>query len=366
MNKNIKILIITSRADYGGGPQHILKLIQNLPSDFSVFIASPKEEPYYSKFSEVIGENNLINIPHRKFQGKAVIRLIYFCVKNKIDLIHSHGKGAGIYSRIISALTNRKCIHTFHGIHIPRESTLSKLIYFLIERILSIFTNRAIAVSNGERETVEALRLVPQSKLCVIENGVDFPEQINSDYNYHKPFRIVSVTRFDYSKNTELVIQIADELKERGLLQDFEFHLIGSGESENMIKNEITKRKYNSHFVFHGFQEDVIPFYKMAFVYLSTSRWEGLPLALLEAMSFGVPVIATNVRGNKDAVIHNLTGFLYEENSISKSVEYLLQLQQKKDLWLSQSIASRERVKNNFTVKRMAELTEKLYFSIHN
>ncbi|MDP3832188.1 MAG: glycosyltransferase, partial [Ignavibacteriaceae bacterium] len=176
---------------------------------------------------------------------------------------------------------------------------------------------------------------------------------------------ILTVTRFDYSKNSELIIEIANELLKRKLLSDFEFHFVGSGQGESQIKESIKNSLVNDRFIFHGFQKDLTKYYQNAFVYLSTSRWEGLPLSVLEAMSFGVPVIATNVRGNKDAVLDKLTGYLFDLEKPESAADKIIELRNNKQLWISLSLASRERVRNNFTIERMAELTEKLYFSIN-
>jgi glycosyltransferase involved in cell wall biosynthesis len=365
LSNPLKILMITSRADYGGGPEHLLRLISHLSKNFQIYIAAPDDEPYYKKFCDFVGEENVVHIPHRKFTIGALVKLILFVRKKNISIIHSHGKGAGVYSRIASAITGAKCIHTFHGIHIAEYSRVSAFLYIKIEQLLSLFTSKAISVSKGEYDLAISLSIIRKNKLEIIENGVIYPAQSNNDHNFHKPFRILTVTRFDYSKNSELIILIATELQKQNLLDDFEFHFVGRGEGEVEIANRIKNSTLRDKFIFHGFQNDLIKYYQDAFVYLSTSRWEGLPLSVLEAMSFGVPVIATDVRGNKDAVINNQTGYLYNIEKPETAASAIIDLHNNKELWLSLSLAARERVRNNFTVNRMAQLTEKLYFSIN-
>jgi glycosyltransferase involved in cell wall biosynthesis len=357
--------MITSRADYGGGPEHLLKLISQLSKNLKIYIAAPEDEPYYKKFCDFVGEENVVLIPHRKFTIGALFKLILFVRKNNISIIHSHGKGAGIYSRLVAAVTGIKCIHTFHGIHIAEYSRTSAFLYIKIEQLLSLFTSKAITVSKGEYETCLSLSLINKNKVVIIENGVFYPDESNNDHNYQTPFRILTVTRFDYSKNSELMIDIAKELQKQNLLDDFEFHFVGRGEGETDIVNSIKNSTIRDKFIFHGFQNDLTNYYRNAFVYLSTSRWEGLPLSVLEAMSFGVPVIATDVRGNKDAVINNQTGYLYNIEKPETAASAIIRLHNNKELWLSLSLASRERIRNNFTIERMAQLTEKLYFSVN-
>jgi glycosyltransferase involved in cell wall biosynthesis len=357
--------MITARADYGGGPEHLLNLVTHLSKNIEVYIAAPTDEPYFKKFCDFVGEERILQIPHREFKLSYLKKIIFFIRKNKIKLIHSHGKGAGIYSRLAAAVTGTKCIHTFHGIHIAEYSGVSTFLYIKIEQLLSLFTSKAITVSKGEYETCVSLSLINKKKVVLIENGVFYPDESNNDHNYQTPFRILTVTRFDYSKNSELIIEIANELLKRKLLSGFEFHFVGSGQGESQIKESIKNSLVNDRFIFHGFQKDLTKYYQNAFVYLSTSRWEGLPLSVLEAMSFGVPVIATNVRGNKDAVLDKLTGYLFDLEKPESAADKIIELRNNKQLWISLSLASRERVRNNFKIERMAELTEKLYFSIN-
>ena len=62
----MNVLIISARADYGGGPEHIYQLIKNSSKDIEYFIACPKEKPYWDLYTELVGEKK-IEIPHRKF-----------------------------------------------------------------------------------------------------------------------------------------------------------------------------------------------------------------------------------------------------------------------------------------------------------
>lgn len=362
MEDKINILMITVRADYGGGPEHLFKLITNLTSEVNIFIAAPMDDPYYSKYKNIVGDENIIIIPHRKFSAAALFRLIKFIKLRDISIVHSHGKGAGLYSRLLSAVTGVKCIHTFHGIHILQYSKLAAWLYIKLEQLLSIFTSRAIVVSKGEHDVVVNLSMIPNSKISIIENGVDFPDRILDDNNFCKPYKILTVTRFDFSKNTELILDIASKINLMDKLADYEFHFVGSGEQESSVKQKSVDLGLSQHFVFHGFQKDMAPYYLSATIFLSTSRWEGMPLSVLEAMSFGLPVIATNVRGNNDAVIHNMTGYLYDIENPEQAAQYIIRIFEDLERWRLFSSESRERIKNNFTVQRMANKTEKLYY----
>ncbi|MFH4347153.1 hypothetical protein WAJ13_22105, partial [Acinetobacter baumannii] len=72
-----------------------------MDSNIEYYVACPEEEPYWDRYTQLLGEGELIKIPHRKFKLKYYLEMLSFVKKNNIDIIHSHGKGAGIYSRLL-------------------------------------------------------------------------------------------------------------------------------------------------------------------------------------------------------------------------------------------------------------------------
>jgi glycosyltransferase involved in cell wall biosynthesis len=113
-----------------------------------------------------------------------------------------------------------------------------------------------------------------------------------------------------------------------------------------------------------GTSAELINYYKEAFCFLSTSRWEGLPLAIMEAMSFGVPVVASDVPGNSDLIEHNQTGLLFNIRNPEEAAAHLLLLFENKVTWRKFSSASKEKIRKNFSAARMAEETGNLYYKI--
>ncbi len=358
----LKILLITVRADFGGGPEHIYNLIKNLPEEIKFFIASPKDYPYWGKFSQILTNNLMIEIPHRKFSLNSLIHLIKFIRNENIDIIHSHGKGAGIYSRLLSLFTHKKCIHTFHGFHIDVYNNLQKRLYISLEKILSIFTTKIISVSKSEFEQLKKNNIAKRSKFVLIENGIKIPDEtIKEETIFNNKLNVLTITRFNYQKNTELLIPIIIYLKEKKELDNFHFYILGSGKEENQFISKIEKINLQNLITLVGFTEETQKYFLNTFCYISTSRWEGLSLALLEAMSFGIPIIATDVVGNRDIIIHNENGFLFSLDKPEEAGEYLIKLKNDLNLWKRFSINSRKLVQDRFKVQKMREETFNLY-----
>ena len=362
---NLNILIITVRADFGGGPEHIYSLIKELYKENNFYIACPDDVPYKKNYAEILGEDRIILIPHRKFKLSCLFKLKGFAKHNRINIIHSHGKGAGIYGRLLSLFTGIPCIHTFHGLHTGSYSRYQKLLYIFLERILSSFTEKYISVSSGECNEMIENKISNAQKMTVIENGVDIPDLTISEDNFFiSPKILITFTRYNYQKNSSQLIFIFEELKKQKKADFFKIVLLGSGEEENEIQNMCRKYNLSSSFNFKGMVENRFDYLRNSFCYISTSRWEGMPLSILEAMSFGVPVIASNVVGNNNIVDHEKTGFLYNSDDPKEAAGYIISLSENFELWKAFSAASRNKIQLNFSLKKMAAETQKIYNSI--
>ncbi|MGB2551773.1 glycosyltransferase [Campylobacter sp. MOP51] len=308
----MKILFITLRSDHGGGPKHIDLLLENLSFDFEIFIACPQDKPYYEKWQRMFKIKDMFILPHRKFDLKKFFILYKFVKTNKIVLIHSHGKGAGIYSRLLKILYPQvKIVHTLHGLHIDQYSYFKKKMYILTEKILSKFTDKFINVSNGERLVCLNLNLYPFYKSNVVYNGI-YP--LTKEFSAKDKLElsnktvISTITRFDYAKNMLLAYEIANKFRDN---KSIIFVWIGDGDDKEILERISKQKKLNILFV--GFT-DQIPLYLSATdIYLSTSRWEGMPYALIESQSLGIPIIATDVIGNNEVVVDGKNGFLFKD-----------------------------------------------------
>ncbi|MBU6154718.1 MAG: glycosyltransferase, partial [Bdellovibrionales bacterium] len=94
-----RILMISARADHGGGQKYLLELVRAINEQVDVFIAAPDEAPYGPKFREL--SKDFFALPHRAFRLGVLIRLLIWARRHRIEIIHSHGRGAGYYSRLL-------------------------------------------------------------------------------------------------------------------------------------------------------------------------------------------------------------------------------------------------------------------------
>lgn len=365
----MRILLITVRSDFGGGPRHVNDLLNNLQAEYEVYLAAPEGIPFYNKWKSNPRIKKLFTIPFRKFSATNFIKLARFAKKNKIELIHSHGRGAGIYSRLLKALLPKaRIIHTVHGFYFQDYALLKRMTAVFIERILSPLTETVIAVSNGEKDNMTAFNIWNPDKIKIIYNGVEGCEMnMNSAAIREKlglpadKFIVVSIVRFNSLKNIGMTLEIAERLKDS---KDILFVVVGDGE-EFFVMNEIKDKKDLRNVIFTGFKENALEYIKASDVYLSTSIREGMPISLIEACMLGIPILASDVTGNNEAAIDGENGFLFKLNDIETPVKKILELSSDIELLRIMSAKAQEIFKQKFTIGEMTKKAEEIYTSIN-
>ena len=230
-------------------------------------------------------------------------------------MIHSHGKGAGLYSRAIGLALGVPVVHTLHGYHDGRYASWLKYLYGLWETLAGLVTQKIICVSASEAALFKRKVIVSQAKLCVIPNGTQI--QLGATV-LPTPKKVVTVARLDYQKNLLEFLLIAQQLP------DYNFLVIGDGAERPEIEAYIGANNVQN-VTLCGASQTVLEDIADADLYVTTARWEGLPLAVLEAMSLGIPVVASDVVGNRDAVAVGITGYLYPLGDIPACIAAMKQ-----------------------------------------
>ncbi|KJW11648.1 hypothetical protein VC81_12690 [Levilactobacillus spicheri] len=137
----------------------------------------------------------------------------------------------------------------------------------------------------------------------------------------HKSINILNVARCDYQKNPEKFIKIADIVTNS--LPNVHFTWIGDGPDLEKCRNLVKSLNLTDQVKFEGYSECVEKYLKNADIFLSTSRYEGLPFSVLEALSCGLPLLLTNIIGHNSLIDHN-GFFLISEKEIIFQIEYIL------------------------------------------
>jgi glycosyltransferase involved in cell wall biosynthesis len=233
---------------------------------------------------------------------KSVYQLTKELKKINPDVIHLHSSKAGVLGRIayFFLFNKKKLFYTPHGYSFLRtdiSKTIQKIYWFIEKSFHVLFGGTTVACGDTE---LEIAKKIGNSRL--VRNGIDIAS-VQELYALHENQKLTIgiMARITAARNPDLFNKIA--LK----FPDFNFVWIGDGELKPLITAPniritgwILDRK------------TVLKELNNIDIYMQISLWEGLPIAVLEAMALQKPVIATNIIGNKDAVLHNKTGFLFD------------------------------------------------------
>ncbi|MDG2433121.1 glycosyltransferase [Flavobacterium sp.] len=242
---------------------------------------------------------------------KATRELLKLVRKLDPDVVHLHSSKAGVLGRIACFFLFKKVkvFYTPHGYAFLRTdiSAFKKVTYRAIELVFQkLFKNTTIAC--GDAEYTIAKKMGPS---YLVRNGINVDEiQTHCTALTNSVLTIGIVGRITAARNPELFNQIALENPQ------YQFVWIGDGELRPTLT--ATNIRISGWFLNHP---NVLRELDKIDVYIQTSLWEGLPIAVLEAMAMQKPVIATNIPGNRDVVVPNEGGFLFD--SIAEVKDYL-------------------------------------------
>lgn len=362
-----QILMIGTTSEVGGGPEYLFQLLSHLNKErFKVVLAVPRNGPYFAKFGN-IPDVRVENVAVNKLRFGTLWKLLRLAVCRDVDLIHSHGKGAGVYSRLVGLLTGKKVVHTWHGIHYLSYGWLARRIYLFGEKLLARLTTRFINVSRGERKEAVSLGFYRPRKAAVVPNGVDLAKFQNLKVNCRSLRRslgvsrddlvFVNVARFHYQKGQDFLVRTIPLVLKK--LPSAKFVFVGAGERLGEAKRLARKLGVAKSCVFAGEREDVAKILSCSDVFVSPSRWEGLPFAVIEAMASGLPVVATKVVGNEELL--KGVGVLVDFGDEKGFARALVRVGKSPRLRRALGLRGFRRVKKGYSLGRMVRAVERVY-----
>jgi glycosyltransferase involved in cell wall biosynthesis len=361
----IRVLQLLTGTSLGGGPRQVFDLVRHLPTDeFTITVAGPRNPRFAADLRTLaleLAEVAVDTLRAFPMTLRAVERLVR---DTRADLVHTHGKGAGLYGRLAAWLVGVPAVHTFHGIHYESYSRAGQRIYLGLERWLAGLTHTVINVSGTQESEALRLGLARLGRSVVVVNGIDVDELAARPASGKaalglKPDDQVlgCVARFDPVKRHDVLLEALARVAQRH--PNVVLLLAGDGPEKARIDRragELKVRVVNPGAI--GWQ---INPYASCDLYVAASSKEGLPLAPLEAMASGLAVVATKVPGHQDVVDDGTTGLLVppeDHAALAVAIESLLDDPERRR---RMGQAGRERVRREFTVHSMVAKTAEVY-----
>ncbi|RME90790.1 MAG: glycosyltransferase family 1 protein [Candidatus Hydrogenedentota bacterium] len=294
--------------------------------------------------------------------------------KMRPDIVHAHSSKAGFLARFAAAYAGAKAIiYTPNAFPFQIDRNIaSKKLFLFLEKLAARVTDKIICVSHSERELALKLGLTNPRKIEVIYNGVDH-KKFESDYEERirirsdlgiglNDFVVVTVARMSYQKCPHHFVRVASEVL--SMRSDIRFLYVGDGEYRSDLQELARNLNVDHKISFLGYRNDVRDILVASDLFLSTSRYEGLPIAALEAMAAGLPIIATDVTGNKDIVVNGKTGYLAKFGDIQQMAEKIILLSSSRETRKKMGNNAKQVVIEKFSINAMVKKIEQLYLAL--
>lgn len=386
--RRLKLLHLNAGTKLGGTETMILRFLDNIDhNQFQAYVGA------FFPGGELLDESDkrgaqtiLFKItssanPIQLLSG--FVRLYKFLKKHKIDIIHMYGFWTNIGGRIAAKLVKTPVIITGQR----TEDNWRKLFHSFLDRITSRWVDLYISVFNKGKELLVKRDRIPENKVVVVNNGIDLnwaspalptlvrkiPQKLGTSQvlrkgwaspvkSSEKHFPLIGMTAaFNQFKAQDELIKAAPKILEK--FPQAKFILAGCGNTEKKMSEMINNLGLNSHFSIPGFVKDIRQILSQLDIFVLASHSEGFPVSILEAMSMGIPVVASNVGGIPELVEDRVTGILVEPNCSEKLADAIIEILEspEKAKWMSE--AAKERVKKHFTIEQMMGQLEFLYLN---
>lgn len=247
---------------------------------------------------------------------------------NEFDIIHCHTPIAGALARIAAKKTRKnngtKVIYTAHGFHFFKGAPIKNwLLYYPVEKILAKLTDVLITLN------IEDYKLAKEklnAKVAKLVPGVGIDDKFISK----EPPNIKLIEELRVTKNEKLLLSVGElnDNKNHKLMikclsslpENYHYIIVGKGQLEEKLRVLAMKYGIADRVHFLGYRSDVISIMKISDILIFPSKREGLPLTIIEALNVGLPIIASNIRGNKDLINSKIRGELFESNNLESLI----------------------------------------------
>jgi glycosyltransferase EpsD len=276
---------------------------------------------------------------------KAYFKLKKIINKNDYDILHCNTPTAGILTRIAARKKKirAKVIYTAHGFHFFSKAPIKFwAFYYPIERMMARITDALITINEEDYKRAKQFKLKKNGELHHLKGlGIDiknFPRQTQESktserekYGIRKnDYVIFSVGELNKNKHQDLVIKAVNELKRD--LVNIKLIIAGNGPMEEKYKRLIKNLNIEDKVIFTGYTRDISALMQASDVFVSSSKREGLPISVLEAMATGLPMVVTDCRGNRDLVKNGINGLLTDVYDYKEMVKAIKRVYYNKDL----------------------------------
>jgi len=295
-------------------------------------------------------------------------RLVELLRWRQFDILHTHLFHADLAGRAAAWLA--AVPHLVHTVH-TAEARFRPW-QFAAARLLADRCDRVVAVSASTRDFHARRSGLPISRYTVIPNGVDAAAFARSDDDRRLlrgrwglaegQVLCAYVGRLDFEKGVDVLLSAASHLASRG--QPIELVVAGDGRRRGLVENFMEHGEGGRRCRYLGFVQDIRGVLSAADLLVMPSRWEGFGLAAAEAMACSLPVVASDVPGLRDVVVHGETGLLVAPADAIALADAIERLSGDAKMRSGMGRAGRKRVVKHYPIQAVIEAHQELYLSL--
>ena len=361
----IKICYVIGQLKRGGAEKQLYELIKGLSKEkFETHVISLTQGGYWSE------EIRKLGVPVNEFQtskGKRFSRLfglVKLFKEIRPDIVHTYLFAANTYGRVAAIITGALVI-----IASERNEAAAgkdkKIAEIFIDKILSAFSDAIICNSSRAATILLERYSFSRKKVITIHNGIHTSKCLAGGSRKNSPYTVIgTIGRLYPQKNHRLFLEMAKIIIEKYPVRKVQFIIVGNGPLEDELIKYARSLGINGHVIFTGERTDIHELLHRMDIFVMTSDYEGLSNAIMEAMSAGIPVVATNVGGNGELVVHGKTGFLSPPKNALTLAEQIIDLMNDEEIIVKMGESGRERMLNEFPISKMVRDTESIYVKI--
>lgn len=332
MKKDKKVLVVATVVQKHIMQFHIptLKMLKEM--GYRTYVAARNDYenpndcdiPYCDKYYDIKFSRSPFSTENIKAykQLKNIIEIEHF------DVIHCHTPVGGVLARLAAKNARKrgtKVIYTAHGFHFYKGAPIKNwILYYPVEKHMSRYTDVLITINNEDYDI--AKNKFKAKKVKYIKGvGIDINrykndsnnnEKLNNEFDIQeKDVVLLTVGELIRRKNHEIAIKALKNIVAMGY--DNVIYLIcGNGVLQGELQDMVDEYGLNKNVIFLGYRNDVSDILKVSDIFIFPSLQEGLPVAVIEAMTSGLPIIASNIRGVSDLITDKKGGYLGNPKSI--------------------------------------------------
>jgi len=364
----MKVLHIITRMNTGGPAvflDHLTKSMADLGTKSTIAYGyCESNEADYTDTHKLNADLIKVKSLHRSLSPISDIRSFFQLRKiiktQKPDLVNTHTSKAGVLARLATKSVNRRTpvVHTFHGHLIYGYFARYKsFVFTLIEKIMSRFTNVAVAVTAETKKSLTKLGIGRNLPWRVIQIGIP-AKVVTQTTAVEQTFKLLWIGRFTPIKDPSLAVKVIKNLSNAGQ-ERFKLTMVGEGELYEEVKQEAK----NLPIEFTGWMTNPFETISAFDLLLITSKNEGLPLVMLEAANFAKPTLSKNVGGISEFITDNQTGYLVDGGA-DDIAQRIVELSNNKGSLLQTGINANKLLNEKFSVEIMVKNYQDLYLQL--